>query len=139
MVLWVPAIFCTHSNTQAVPVFHCIRSCVLSILIETGSTQGKTPGLIQHVLTVLVFWSWVLLRPRLPPSPRSLKLFPWSSILLHGPLDICLDLLPATPRPCKNGTHSTCFCSTGGHAPIYPHPLGDRNSDHGLSFFFPET
>ena len=28
----------------------------------------------------------------------------------------------------------------GGHQDrIYPHPLGDRNSDHGLSFPFPET
>ena len=30
------------------------------------------PGLLQHVLTVLVFWSWVLLLPRLPPWSRSL-------------------------------------------------------------------
>ena len=53
----------------------------------------------QHVLTVLVFWSWVLLLPRLPPSSRSLRLFPWASILLQGSLDICLDLLHATPLP----------------------------------------
>ena len=80
------------------------RTCVGT---PEGHFQGTTcqivrerpPGLLQHVLTVLVFWSWVLLRPRLPPSPRSLKLFPWPSILLHGPLDICLDLLPAAPRP----------------------------------------
>ena len=68
-----------------------LRHCQTPILRE------RPPELIQHVLTVLVFWSWVLLRPRLPP--RSLKLFPWPSILLHGPLDICLDLLPAAPRP----------------------------------------
>ena len=61
--------------------------------------RERPPGLIQHVLTVLVFWSWVLLRPWLPPSPRSFKLFPCPSILLHWPLDICLDLLPAAPRP----------------------------------------
>ena len=46
------------------------------------------PGLLQHVLTVLVFWSWVLLLPRLPPWSRSLRLFHWASILLYGPLDI---------------------------------------------------
>ena len=51
------------------------------------------------MLTVLVFGSWVLLLPWLPPSSRSLRLFPWASILLHGPLDICLDLLPAAPLP----------------------------------------
>ena len=43
--------------------------------------------------------SWVLLLPRPPPSSRSLRLFPCASILLHGPLDICLDLLLAAPLP----------------------------------------
>ena len=61
--------------------------------------RERPPGLIQHVLTVLAFWSWVLLLPWLPPSSRSLRAFPWASILLHGPLDICLDLLPAPPLP----------------------------------------
>ena len=34
-----------------------------------------------------------------PPSSRSISLCPWASILLHGPLNICLDLLPAAPPP----------------------------------------
>ena len=38
--------------------------------------RERLPGLIQHVLAVLAFWSWVLLLPRLPPSSRSLRLFP---------------------------------------------------------------
>ena len=59
----------------------------------------RTPGLIQHVLTVLVFLSWVLFLPRPPPSSRSLRLCPRASILLHGPLDSCLDLLSAAPPP----------------------------------------
>ena len=62
-------------------------------------SEERPPGLIEHVLTVLVFLSWVLLQPRLPPSSRSLRLFPCASILLHAPLDICLDLLPAAPLP----------------------------------------
>ena len=61
--------------------------------------QGKTPGLIRHVLTVVVFLLWVLLLPRPPPSSWSLRLCDWASILLHGPLDVCLDLLPAAPPP----------------------------------------
>ena len=74
------------------------------------------PGLLQHVLIVLVFWSWVLLLPRLPPWSRSLRLFPWASILLYGPVDIAWICCPQLPHhPCKNGTHSTCFYSTGGH------------------------
>ena len=77
------------------------------------------PGLLQHVLTVLVFWSWVLLLPRHPPWSRSLRLFPWASILLYGPLDIACICCPQLPhRPCKNGTHSTCFYSTGRHTPM---------------------
>ena len=64
--------------------------------LEEGIRE-RPPALIQHVLTVLVFGSWVLLLPRLPPSSRSLRLFPWASILLHGSMGICLDLLPATP------------------------------------------
>ena len=61
--------------------------------------RERSPGLNQHALTVLVLGSWVLLLPRLPPWSWSLRLFPWASILLHGPLDICLDLLPAAPLP----------------------------------------
>ena len=61
--------------------------------------RERPPGLIQHVLTVLVFWSWVLLLHRLPPSSRSLRLFRWASIWLDARLAICLDLLPAASLP----------------------------------------
>ena len=55
----------------------------------------------------------------LPPWSRSLGLFPWASILLYRPLDIPWICCPQLPHhPCKNGTHSTCFYSTGGHTPI---------------------
>ena len=57
--------------------------------------SGKDPlGLIQHVLAVLVLWSGAGFHLRLGASDDS---FP--SILLHGPLDICLDLLPAAYLP----------------------------------------
>ena len=82
--------------------------------------RERPPGLLQHVLTVLVCWSWVLLQPRLPPSSRSLRLFPWASTLLYGPLDIAWICCPQLlHHPCKNGTHSTCFYSTGGRTPIF--------------------
>ena len=61
------------------------------------SRRPPIRGLLQHVLTVLVFWSWVLPRPRLPTLSRSLRLPPWASILLYGRLGSCLDLLPAAP------------------------------------------
>ena len=51
------------------------------------------------MLTVLVFFSWVLLLPRPPPSSRSLRLCAWPSILLHAPLGIFLDWLAAAPPP----------------------------------------
>ena len=52
---------------------------------------------------------------------RILSFFPgaWASILLYGPLDIAWICCPQLRRhPCKNGTHSTCFYSTGGHTRI---------------------
>ena len=75
--------------------------------------RERPPGLINHVLTVLVFWSCALLLPRLPPSSRSPKLLPWASILrpLRANFWICCPQLPY--RPCKNGTHSTCFTAQG--------------------------
>ena len=80
--------------------------------------RERPPGLIQHVLTVLVFGSLVLLLPRRPPLSRSLRLFPWASILLHGPLDICLDLLPAAPLPPmqKRDTQHMLLQHRGAHA-----------------------
>ena len=73
------------------------------------------PGLLQHVLTVLVFWSWVLLLSRLPPWSRSLRLFAWASILLYGPLDIawiCCPQLPTTRA--KTGRTAHVFKAQGG-------------------------
>ena len=66
---------------------------------EEITFRERPPGLILHVLTVLVFGSWVLLLLRPPASSQSLRLFPRASILLHGPLDIGLHLLPAAPPP----------------------------------------
>ena len=61
--------------------------------------QAKTPWVAPACADCPGFLVWVLLLPRPPPSARSLRLCPCASILLHGPLDICLDLLPATPPP----------------------------------------
>ena len=85
----------THSWGQ-ISQFAC---SVLVRLRQGEQIRERPPRLIQHVLTVLVFWSLVLLQPRLPPSSRSLRLVLYPSILLHGPLDVCLDLLPAAPLP----------------------------------------
>ena len=82
---------------------------------------GQALGLIQNVLTILVFWSCALPLPWLPPSSRSLRFFAWASILLHRPLDICLDLLPAAPLPpvqkIKWDARHTSFYNTCGHTP----------------------
>ena len=89
---------------------------ILSLQSTQWNIRERPPGLIQHVLTVLVFWSWVLLLPWLPPLSRSLRLFPWASILLHGPLDSCLDLLPTAPLPPvqKTGRTAHAFTAQGG-------------------------
>ena len=81
--------------------------------------RERPPGLIQHVLTVLVFLFWVLL-PRPPPSSQSLRLCPWASILLHGPLDIAWICCPQLPHhPYKTGRTAHVFYSTGGHTPSF--------------------
>ena len=98
-----------------------IAHLLVSILLTWGRRFREIPpGLLQHVLTVLVFCSWVLLLPRLPPSSRSLKLLPWASILFQGLLDVCLDLLPATPLPPmqkRDACTAHAFTAHGGHTP----------------------
>ena len=59
-----------------------------------------------------ILGSWVLLLPRLPPSSRSLFCFMGAWTFAW----ICCPQL--TYHPCKNGTHSTCLYSTGGHTPM---------------------
>ena len=81
------------------------------------ATQGKS--FWDHVLTVLVFWSWVLLLPLLPPSSRSLRLFPWASILLQGPWTfawICCLQLPTTRA--KRDTQHKFLQHSGAHAEL---------------------
>ena len=100
------------------------------------SVREMPPGLLQLVLTVLVFWSWVLLLPRLPLWSRCLRLFPWASILPYGPLDTCLGLLPAAPLPpMQKRDAQHIFCSTGGHTPILTQ-LGAANWPPAMLFNF---
>ena len=73
-------LFCASGGCRDLGLFHA----ELRKIYVTPETiiREIPPGLLQHVLTVLVFWSWFLLLPRLPPWSRSLRLFPWASILL---------------------------------------------------------
>ena len=73
--------------------------CDFELRFPSQSPFLKTPWVAPACADCPGFLVWVLLLPRPPPSARSLRLCPWASILLHGPLDICLDLLPATPPP----------------------------------------
>ena len=108
--------FCKRKPSMPI-TFLVLEGGILGFGGEVLIFREMPPVLLQHVLTVLVFWSWVLRLPRLPPRSRSLRLFPWASILLHRALGHCL---------CKNGTHSTCFYSTGGHTPkFYLYGRGD--------------
>ena len=53
--------------------------------------------------------------PRLPPSSRSLRLFPGLAFCFMGPWTFAWMWCPQLPyHLCKNGTHSTCFYSTRG-------------------------
>ena len=55
--------------------------------------------LILHVLTVLVFWFWVLLMPKSQALSRSLRLCPWSSICFMAPSSKILGSAPPAPLP----------------------------------------
>ena len=120
--VWPP--FPEIGRNRPFPPFFCLFRPFPEGLKSTWKIQKtEEKGLFPHVLAVLVFWSWVLLLPRLPPSSQSLRLLPWASILLYGPWDIAWICCPQLHHhPCKNGTHSTCFYSTGGHAPIVAIP-----------------
>ena len=78
-----------------------------------GFVRERAPGLIQHVLTVLVFWSWVLLlQHRLPPSSWSLTQS--SSALAFcfmGPWTFAWICCPQLPyHSCKNsGEYNILF------------------------------
>ena len=56
---------------------------------------------------------------------------PLLAFCFTGPLDIAWICCPQLPyHPCKNGTHSTCLYSTGGHTPM----MGGRVKVRGLFY-----
>ena len=89
-----------------------IRIAAYQCLAATVAFRERPSGLIQHVLTVLAFLSWVLLRPRPPPFSRSLRVCPWTGILLHGPLDNLLGLAARSSRT-KTGRTAQVFAAQG--------------------------
>ena len=103
-----------------------VQSCFFGLFSDFGAhflgtlVRERPPGLLQHVLAVLVFWSWLLLLPWLPPWSRSLKLFRWASILLYGPLDILLgSAARSSPTAhAKTGPTTHVFQHRGAHADL---------------------
>ena len=63
-----------------------------------GTFGARPPGLIWHVLTVLVFWFRVLL-PGSRASFWSIRVRPLTIICFMAPSSKFLDPLPPTPRP----------------------------------------
>ena len=73
------------------------------------------PGLLQHVLTVLVFWSWVLLLARLPPWSRSLGLFPGLVFCFTSPWTLLGSAARSYPTTrAKTGRTAHVFTAQGG-------------------------
>ena len=87
--------------------------------------RERPPGLLQHVLTVLVFWSWVLLLPQLPPWSRSLRLLLWASILLYGLWTFAWICCPQLPH------HQCHFCGACRSAAVKFSPEIVYESCHG--------
>ena len=93
------------------------RSAPVGVLLEGGCFRkgvarfhsGKDP---QHVLTVLISWSWVLLVPRLRPSSWSGRLFRWASVMLHTPWTFAWICCPQLPS--RTGRTAQVFTAQGG-------------------------
>ena len=87
------------------------------------TVRERPPGLLQHVLIVLVFWSCVLPLTQLPPSSQSLRLCLWASILLCGPVNIawicCARSSPTTPVQKQDAQHML-LQHRGAHAETAP-------------------
>ena len=85
------------------------------VKLEKPYLRDIPPGLLQHVLTVLVFWSWVLLLPRLPPWSRSLRLFPWLAFCFTGPWTLLGSAARSSPTThAKTGRTAHAFTAQGG-------------------------
>ena len=116
-----------------------LGSAFFNTLRALASIRERPPGLLQDVLTVLVFWSWILLLPRLPPSSQSLRLFPWASILLYGPLGHWLgSAAHSSPiTRAKTGRSAHVFTAQGAHAEsIGSIPHSKQDCLHFLAFEF---
>ena len=91
----------------------------LSTVIGTGNYQGNAPWVAPACADCpgfLVLGSAPAPTATLVSEPQIVPLA--SAFFAVRALGDCLDLLPAAPPPpCKNGTHSTWFYSTGGHTP----------------------
>ena len=62
---------------------------------KRSSIREGPPGLIQHVLAVLAFWSSCCASPGFHLRLGASDCSPLLAFCFIGPLDICLDLLPA--------------------------------------------
>ena len=85
---------CLRKKTHKVFDFPAPIMTFLTCFLTAG--RERPPGLIQHVLTVLVFWSWVLGAPDCSPGLAFCFMGPWTFAW------ICCPQLPYLP--CKNGT-----------------------------------
>ena len=84
-----------------------------------GKIQGKTPWVDSACADCPGFWvlaPWVLLLPRLPPSSRSLGLFPGLAFCFMGPWTFAWICCPQFPYyPCKKtGRTAHVFTAQGG-------------------------
>ena len=79
-------------------------------------SQRKPPGLIKHVLTVLVFWSQVLVPPHLPNIIQEPQIVRLNKQLLSWPFEQILgSATPSFPTTrAKKGCRAQVFAPQGG-------------------------
>ena len=114
-ILWAPGIlaFVLQENLHHAHKIPRFRGGYLYI-------RARPPGLIKHVLTVLLSGVGCLWCPTSRASFRSLKLCPWNSICFRGRSSKFLDLLPPTPLPPvqKRDAQHKFLQHKGGHSDI---------------------
>ena len=108
-VLWVHQKLPQSTVSQAFPSNKsyeskagCNRTPATVLWVPLTFVRERAPGLINHVLTVLVFQYWVLVTPHLPSFIQMPQSVLWPSICIHGPSNKFLDLLSPASLPCPS-------------------------------------
>ena len=97
------------------PIQHRRGQTTGNYAARTSLDQGKSPGLLQHVPTVLVFWSWVLLLPGFDLGLGASDCSPGLAFSSTGPWTLLGSAARSSPTiRAKTGRTAHVFTARGG-------------------------